>query len=500
MRWQIAGLSAIAGAVAALCLPPLNLLPAVFCLAYPALQLGRAKTWPAAALISAATGLGWFTSSTHWIAHSLLVGEAEFWFLLPFAALGIPALLAMFWCVAGVFAWKLGGQASRRITLFILFLGLAEFARGHIATGFPWNAPGYLVSVHPALLQSASWFGLYGLNLLVLCFAISPAYFFVRQRPLGILFFCIMPLIAGLGAIRLADNIDGHNGIVTNAAAAQKIRLVQPSIPQADKWDRDKRQKHFDQILRLSTSKMPIPRLVVWPETAFSAFPGRNAALLRDMATAALPFDGNLITGLPRLENGRLFNSAALVDAMGEITAIYDKRRLVPFGEFAPFRRFLPFVDVIAGPVDFSAGENDSLFDVPGYGKVRLLICYETIFSGEIVNGEARPDLIVNITNDAWFGRTLGPWQHLAQSRMRAVEEGIAVIRVANNGISAGFDGFGRSLGQIDLDDTGIIDVAAPPALSPTLFSKYRHSAFFLFSVLLALLALRLDRKAAIRQ
>ncbi len=218
------------------------------------------------------------------------------------------------------------------------------------------------------------------------------------------------------------------------------------------------------------------------------------------MATASLPFDGMLITGLPRLENGRLFNSAALVDATGEITAIYDKRRLVPFGEFAPFRRFLPFVDVIAGPVDFSAGENDSLFAVPGYGKVRLLICYETIFSGEIVNGEARPDLIVNITNDAWFGRTLGPWQHLAQSRMRAVEEGIAVIRVANNGITAGFDGFGRSLGQIDLDDTGIIDVAAPPPLSPTLFSKYRHSVFFLFSVLLALLALRLDRKTAIRQ
>jgi apolipoprotein N-acyltransferase len=239
---------------------------------------------------------------------------------------------------------------------------------------------------------------------------------------------------------------------------------------------------------------------MIWPETAFSAFASRDGSLLTAMAQQALPFDGHLITGMPRLdEAGRLFNSAALVTADGQITATYDKRRLVPFGEFAPFRRFLPFVDAIAGPRDFLAGTGERLFTVPGYGKIALLICYESIFPGEIGRGGKRPDLIVNITNDAWFGRTLGPWQHLAQSRMRAVEEGIPMMRVANNGISAGFDSHGRILGQIALDAVGTIDLSVPSAVTPTIFARYGNAGFFGLLMLAGFLFVRLDQKTPIR-
>jgi apolipoprotein N-acyltransferase len=327
------------------------------------------------------------------------------------------------------------------------------------------------------------------LTVLALCFAVTPALWRLGLRRWAV-FFVILPFVlGGFGGVRLFLNPPA------GTQGAKKIRLVQPAIPQAEKWDRAKRAQNFKHIVRISASQKPIPQLTIWPETAFSAFASRDGSLLKAMAMQTLPFDGVLITGLPRLdEDNRQFNSAALINPRGEIKSIYDKQRLVPFGEFAPFRRFLPFVDVIAGPTDFTAGTGNRLFDVPGYGKVRVLICYESIFSGDIVKGGTRPDLIVNITNDAWFGRTLGPWQHLAQARMRSVEEGVPVMRVANTGISAGFDAYGRSLGHIGLEKADVIDFAVPAPAPITFFARANHSSLFLGVLLLGLLARRLDQ------
>jgi len=494
MRWQTLIVSCLAGAIASLTLPPIGLVPAALALAYPALKLARAKGRSEAAWIAAAMGMGWFTASTHWIAHSLLVGEAEFWFFTPLVALGIPAILALFWLVAGALAWQFGKGAAGRLGWVVVMLGLAELARGHLATGFPWNAPGYLFSAHLWLLQSASWFGLYGLTLIAVCFALAPAFWKLDHKRIAAAFLVIPLVLAGLGAARLSQTA------IDDSQTVRHIRLVQPAIAQAEKWDRSKRGQHFTQIIRVSTDQKPVPKLMVWPETAFSAFPGREPGLLQIMASQSLPFDGHLITGLPRLDDqGRMFNAAALVDPSGQILATYDKQRLVPFGEFAPLRRFLPFVDIIAGPKDFSAGEPGQLFAVPGYGTVRMLICYESIFSGGIIQNGVRPDLIINITNDAWFGRTLGPWQHLAQARMRAVEEGIPLIRVANTGVSSGFDSWGRVLGQIGLNEMGAIDLAVPAAAPPTVFSKWSHAIFFAVLIMLAWLARRLDLSSPIR-
>ena len=240
---------------------------------------------------------------------------------------------------------------------------------------------------------------------------------------------------------------------------------------------------------------------MIWPETAFAGLLDREGQLFRDTVWSVLPFDGRLITGVPRFDaKKRLFNSAALVTPRGDVEALYDKQRLVPFGEFVPFRRFLPFADAIAGPVDFSPGADDVHFTVPGYGRLRLLICYETLFPGLGARSGERPDILVNLTNDAWFGHTPGPWQHLAQARMRAVEEGIPILRVANTGITAAFDGAGRQLGVIGLGEAGFLDIAVPPGFEPSVYSQWREVILLVMLVIFCSTINRLDRKGSLGQ
>ena len=223
--------------------------------------------------------------------------------------------------------------------------------------------------------------------------------------------------------------------------------------------------------------------------------------MLRETAWDVLPFDGWLITGVPRFDSqDRLFNAAALIDPKGRVAALYDKRRLVPFGEYVPFRHLIPFADAIAGPIDFSPADGNRLFTLPHYGHLQMLICYETLFPGTVVLPGPRPDMLVNLTNDAWFGHTPGPWQHLAQARMRAVEEGIPMVRVANTGISAVFDGAGRTLGHIDLGETGFLDVQVPPSLVPTPYAIWREGTFWALLGIFIVVIIGLDRARSIRQ
>jgi len=487
----------LAGALASSALPPIGFVPALFFLAWPAYHLASAPNQRAALFIGTAMGLGWFVASTHWTAHSLLVGDAKYWYLLPVAAIGVPAILTCFWSVAGALAWQVARTRQGRLLWLLAALSLAEFGRGFIATGFPWNAPGYAFSVSLASLQSASWFGLYGLNLFAIGMALAPAFWKLDNRNLAIIAVIAPLILTGAGLYRLASADD----VVSGNDAAKTIRMVQPNIEQKDKWDRDQRADNLAGLVALSVGEKPVPQLVIWPETAFTGFLDSNAGLLRETAIAATPFDGHLITGILRLAGkNRLHNSAILIDGSGDVQAIYDKHHLVPFGEFAPFRDWLPFVDVIAGPVDFSPGGAHQLFDIPGYGLVQMSICYESIFPGAVIIGDTRPDMIINITNDGWFGRTLGPWQHLAQAQMRAVEEGMAMVRVANTGVSAMFGPYGHMLGEIKHGERGAIDVAVPRPIAPPLFVSLRHVLFLLTLSICAILAWRLDVKATLRQ
>ena len=495
-HYQGAAAAALAGAVASFALPPFGLVPLIVALSMPALQVGRARTAGHAGLIAGAAGFGWFLASLWWISLSLVTGNTGHWPLIPLPLFGIPLLLALFWVPAGAVAHWLGRSAPARVLWFAVALTICEWARGHVATGFPWNAPGYFFSAHVALLQNAAFFGLYGLSFLALLWAFAAAIWALGRRRMSIAMALIVPLASLAGLIRL-DRLPEP----PSDALPKIVRLVQPAVPQHEKWNRAVRPTHLETLRALSRDSHPIPQVVIWPETAFAGLLDREAGLFRETVWSVLPFDGWLITGVPRFDDqGRLFNSAALVTPQGAVQALYDKRRLVPFGEFVPFRRFLPFADAIAGPVDFSPGTGDAFFTVPGYGQLRLLICYETLFPGLGMGSGGRPDILVNLTNDAWFGHTPGPWQHLAQARMRAVEEGIPILRVANTGITAGFDGAGRQLGRIGLGEVDFVDIAVPPPLAPPFYSQWRDIPLLLLLAVFSVAIIRLDRKASLGQ
>ena len=495
-RHRAAAAAALAGAAGSFALPPFGLVPLVAALSLPALQLGRATSSGEAGLIAGAAGFGWFLASLWWISLSLVTGNTGHWPLIPLPLFGIPLLLALFWVPAGVLAHRLGRSAPARVLWFAATLTICEWARGHVATGFPWNAPGYLFSAHVSLLQNASFLGLYGLSFLALLWAFAAAIWKLGRRRSAFAMVLILPLAALAGLVRLERLPDPPGD-----TPSKVVRLVQPAVPQDEKWNRAARAGHLETLRTLSRDIYPIPQLVIWPETAFAGLLDREGELFRDTVWSVLPFDGRLITGVPRFDaEKRLFNSAALVTPRGDVEALYDKRRLVPFGEFVPFRRFLPFADAIAGPVDFSPGAANTLFAVSGYGKMRLLICYETLFPGIGAGSGDRPDILVNLTNDAWFGRTPGPWQHLAQARMRAVEEGIPILRVANTGITAAFDGAGRQLGMIGLGEAGFVDIAVPPRLEPPVYAQWREVIWLLIVAVFCGAINRLDRKGSLGQ
>jgi apolipoprotein N-acyltransferase len=487
----------LAGAVASLSLPPLFLIPAIFAISFPLLGYINAKSRREAALILLAAGLGWFLASTYWVSNSLIVDQLSHWFLMPIIALALALILASFWAFAGFFAFSFGTHPFARILWLLVFFSLSEWARGFVATGFPWNLTGSLFAVDPASLQAAGFIGVYGLCVIAMAFAAVPAFWVIGHRRFAVIAVILPIIMSTCGAIRLAKApaLEPSSGVVPI------VRLVQPAIRQAEKWDRTKRQTHLDQLVNLSSQDGPSPKLVVWPETAFAGFASRNTALLERTVRDATIKNSALITGIPRFGSDRsILNSAIMINHEGETKGIYNKRHLVPFGEYIPFRKWLPFLDPIVGAVDFSAGQNNVLMRLDDIGTMQLLICYEVIFSGEVITRDMRPDLMVNITNDAWFGVSAGPWQHLVQAQMRAVEEGVPLFRVANTGITAGFDPYGRVLGSMPLGVSGALDLFVPKAIPPPPFARFGNSGFFCLLILMIVGAARVDLTHSMRQ
>lgn len=487
----------LAGAVASLSLPPLFLLPAIFALSIPFLGYIGAQSWREAAAIFGAAGLGWFLASTYWVSNSLIVNVPSNWFLMPPVALALALTLASFWAFAGAFSFSFGTHPLARILWLLIFFSLSEWARGFVATGFPWNLTGSLFAVDLASMQAASFIGVYGLCIIALAFAAAPVFWALGHRRFSIIAITLPIILAVAGAIRLA----GAPDLVSSSSAGPVVRLVQPAIPQAEKWDRSNRQTHLDQLVDLSRPNGLEPKLVIWPETAFAGFASRNTALLDKTVRDATSKKGTLITGIPRFAADKtLLNSAIMINHEGKTKGIYDKRHLVPFGEYIPFRKWLPFRHPIVGAVDFSAGQNNALMQLEGIGAMQLLICYEVIFSGEVLSLAMRPDLMVNITNDAWFGASAGPWQHLVQAQMRAVEEGVPLFRVANTGITAGFDPYGRVLGSIPLGEIGALDLVVPEVIPPPPFARFGNAGFFCLLILMFVGAAWVDLFYAMRQ
>lgn len=442
-------------------------------------------------------GLGYFTASLYWIGFAPYTLSADLIWVVPFASLGLPLGLSIFYGVATLAAtWRGESLFFRALALALAWAG-AEWLRGHILTGFPWNLAGYAWMGSDAMAQGAAVFGLYGMTLLAVVAGVLPAVLAEgsrRRRLLALGLALALPLaVWGGGAMRLA----GAPAWGAEVTPDVGLRLVQANIPQREKWNRDLLARNFDLYRDMTTRQRPgwITH-IIWPETAVAYDVTRDLVVQRAIAQITPP-GGLLLTGAARREKNpnRIWNSMVAIDSDGTVAGVYDKFHLVPFGEYMPLGSILPFGKITAGSLDFSAGPGPRTLRLEGLPPVSPLICYEVIFPGGAVDGRDRPAWLLNLTNDAWYGATAGPYQHLAIARARAIEEGLPLVRAANTGISAVFDAYGREIARLGLNEAGVLDVRLPmPAKSSTLYARYGDATFIIL-LLFVILPLLLEAR-----
>jgi apolipoprotein N-acyltransferase len=485
--WRRYGAAFLLGVTAVATLPPMDLTP-LLVVAFPALLwLDDGSSGPSASFgLGYAFGFGFFVAGLYWISGALFVDIATFWWLVPIAAVGLPAVFALY-PGAALLATNLASKHLRlsgtaRVFGFAIAWTATEWIRGHAFTGLPWNLIGSTWSGgFPgaiAVLQCVAWIGIYGLSFVTVLAASLPALLGAsslvpiseRRRWMPAIGAALLVLIPGTsGAVRLEMS--------STAASEIWLRIVQPSIPQTMKWEPGTAEGNLRRLVNLSGAASPRPiAAIIWPEAATPFLLERDATVRREIA-AIVPKRGYLLTGALRASPPpgpvvQIWNSIEALNADGGIVARYDKAHLVPFGEYLPIRDALPFKKITTGAIDLSAGPGPRTIALPRLPPFAAAICYEAIFPGAIVNEQERPDWILNLTNDAWYGRSSGPFQHLASARTRTVEEGLPMVRVANNGISAVIDAAGRVRARVNLDTIGYADVALPPPGEATLYSR----------------------------
>ncbi|HET6619805.1 MAG TPA: apolipoprotein N-acyltransferase [Dongiaceae bacterium] len=479
-RWTRRLILMVLGAVAALAFAPVDAAPLFACgivgLIWAAETAGRRR---------AAFATGWWWGFGHclagffWIANSFLIDPVRFGWMVPPVIAGLAAYMAVFFGLAVAAAWHRGAPPLAGVLLLAAAWTIAEWLRGHLFTGFPWNLAAYVWSFDPPMMQSAALWGSWGLSFLTVLAAglLSLMGRGGGRRNLWSGGACVALLLAlyGFGAWRLMT-VPAANPSETGVT----LRLVQGNIDQWEKLTGAHRDRDIAQHLRLSTAMPGFDRLsaVIWPETAATVFLDRSADW-RAYVAAAAPPHGLLITGTlrgdpPQGEPVRYWNSLAVIDPEGRIVATADKFHLVPLGEYVPLHDIVgPLIGKLtAGAGDFSAGPGPVTVRAPGLPPFSPLICYEVIFPGAVTDPRDRPDWLLNVTNDGWFGRSPGPYQHFASARFRAVEEGLPLARAANTGISAMVDPFGRVVASLPLGTEGALDVLLPAPLAPTLFAR----------------------------
>ena len=421
-----------------------------------------------------AFGFSFYAVSFAWICNALLIDEQKFMTYVPIVFLAVGGFFALFWALpAMALAW--GRNIYAKVLFFCASFVVFEWIRSFIFTGFPWNLLGTALSFDARLIQGAAVFGTYGLSLLLLLMLSGAAMFvvgiFKRCFDVKALVFILLPGLI-LGGFALSYQPLKKGDFI--------VRLVQPSIPQTFKWNRQMAEDNLHQYINLSKSQpLDNVRLVVWGETASPFYLDRDEQHLQEV-TAAVPENGFLITGLLRagMENGVFipFNSMFVIDKKGNIRDYYDKSHLVPFGEYLPLRDYLPsFMEPVANVVgDLGRGEKFKNLQVAGLPLMGGAVCYEVIFPKGVINPLHKPEILVVVANDGWYGISAGPYQHLVAAQMRAVEEGVTVIRSANTGISAVVSPYGDIYGKIALNEVGISDVELPKQLSrATLYNRF---------------------------
>jgi apolipoprotein N-acyltransferase len=455
-------------------------------------------------------GFGYFVAGLWWLGDAFLVEADRFAWALPLGILGLPAALALFTALGFGIARLLWVPGPARLFALAVGLGTSEWLRGHLFTGFPWNLFGMALGDHLILAQAASAVGIYGLTLIAIPLFAAPATWAdadtKRRLPWAII--AAIAALTGLalfGALRLALATDP--GFV----AGVQLRIMQPNLGQDAKFRPEYRDAILDRYLALSdratspqsTGLADVTHLI-WPESAFPFILGRDAQGLARIG-AALPPRTILITGAARMDaaasrprdgSATVFNAVQVIASGGTIIDSSDKAHLVPFGEYLPFAALLNRIGLrqfISVPGGFEPGEHRKGLSVPGLPLVSPLVCYEAIFSGEVMpqiwppGRDRRPGLLLNVTNDGWFGAYAGPQQHFAQARLRSIEEGLPLIRAANTGISAIIDAYGRVLDKLPSGVEGVLDGKLPLSISPTLFARWGNlPAFAMFIIMLS--------------
>jgi len=431
--------------------------------------VSRAESPRRAAWLAWAGGAGQFALALSWIVEPFLVDIARDGWLAPFGTIGLAGGLALFWGLAGAFAGWAGRGPQSRALAFAVSLAAVELARGYVLTGFPWALPGHIWIGTP-LMQTASIFGQYGLTLATTLAAALPLLLpFGPGRAAGAALAFLLGAGAGMwGAARLEAPLPA-------AADAPQIRLVQPNAAQRLKWRPDMIPVFWQRLLDFTAAPSdPPPDLVIWPETAAPFLLNRAGEALGIISEAAggIP----VVVGVERRDAHRTFNSLAVIGPGGRVEGLYDKHHLVPFGEYIPMASVLGRLGLKGLAADdvlgFAAGPGPQVLDLgPRLGMALPLICYEAVFPQDLHAG-MRPDWLLQITNDAWFGAWSGPYQHLALARLRAVEQGLPLLRAANTGVSAVIDAHGQIVESLPLGESGYLTAPLPVALPETLYAR----------------------------
>ena len=431
-----------------------------------------------------------------WMALAVAVLPGRFVWMIPFNVFGLGAVLAATTAAAAGIAWLAAPGGLCRVLALAAAWAALEWVRGAILTGFPWNPMAAVWAEFPGAAQSLAWWGPFGLSLATVVLATLPAALIGRaarrRRAIGwaggLAAVCIAALTAGF--FTLPAQVETVPGV--------RLRIVQGAVAQSLKWRPGARRPILLRYAALTRAEgFDGITHVVWPETALPyRLQTRHAAVavkggIRDILRAAIPEHGVLITGANRDAGPDTWNSIHVVDKAGKPVGTYDKHHLVPFGEYVPARAFLGRIGVtkiVHGRRDYAFGPGPRSLAVPGAPDASPLICYEAIFPAEAV-GETRPGWLLNLTNDAWFGNSAGPYQHFAAARLRTIEQGLPMVRAANSGISVVVDPYGRVTALLPLGARGVLDAELPKARPPTLYARHGDLVFLILLLAVGALA-----------
>ncbi|NVK19856.1 MAG: apolipoprotein N-acyltransferase [Methylocystaceae bacterium] len=484
------------GVFVVLALPPVYIFPLAFIgLSGLFLFLDRATSKKEAFIIGWMFGIGFFGAGLYWLTNAFLVHPDKHGWLIPIAVPALAISVGLFNGFTSLFsylAWSFGqknGPVWIRILLFCAIWTVMEWVRSWIFTGFPWNLIGTIWGFSDEMMQPAAYVGAFGLSLLTM-FACTFGAALPRFKAASLFMVLALPGLMFLsGYLRLmnAQN-DVHDEIT--------LRLVQPNIPQKTKWDKGLKLDHFNKHLELSLKAGPngqLPTHTIWPETAVTYAANRYPNVLQAISSVA-PQGGAILTGTPRMtdrgvEPFQVWNSMIVVNDKAHVIASYDKSHLVPFGEYIPLRAWNPIPKLTAGMVDFSAGSGQKTIKIDGLPPFSPLICYEIIFPNAVLDKKNRPQWLLNLTNDGWYGNSPGPYQHLISARMRSIEEGLPLVRVANTGVTTATDSYGRMQTAIPYGTEGFVDIALhKPLEKMPLSATYPNTVWVVLIIAISLL------------